>query len=131
MAEMKMLLTAILLSALLASGSSPSMQKHLQEHLTLLTRLFVRIDRNSDNFLDRQELLEIATEMDTLHLEDNVQQEFDSLDHDLDSLVSVEECVHNYFDKNISERDVERIEKGNFSNSQTDFWIKRSIRKFR
>ena len=131
MAHSFIILGIILLSVLLADGSSPSMQKHLQEHLKLLTRMFIRIDRDSDNFLDRNELLVVASEMDTLHLEDNVEQEFDSLDHDLDNLVSIEESVYNYFDKNITEGDIHRIEDGVYSKTQTEFWIKRSIRKFR
>ena len=132
MTRMRLLVViTLLLSVPLANGSNPTMQKHLQEHLKLLTRMFERIDRNSDNFLERNELLEVAAEMETLHLEDNVEQEFESLDHDLDNQVSVEECVYNYFDKNVTERDIKRVEEGSFSNSQTDFWMKRNIRKFR
>ena len=110
-----------------------NMQAHLQEHLMLLTRLFNRIDNNNDNFLDKNELLAVASRMDSLHLEDNVEREFDSLDHDADDLVSIEECMHNHFDKKVTPQDIERIEteERKYTKSETEFWMLRSIRKFR
>ena len=99
----------------------------------LLTRLFNRIDSNNDNFLDKNELLAVASRMDSLHLEDNVEREFDSLDHDADDLVSIEECMHNHFDKKVTPQDIERIEieERKYTKSETEFWMLRSIRKFR
>ena len=99
----------------------------------LLTKLFNRIDSNNDNFMDKNELLVVASQMDTLHLEDSVEHEFDSLDHDADDLISIEECMQNHFDRKVTPQDIQRIEveERKYTKSETEFWMQRSIRKFR
>ncbi|KAI6662014.1 hypothetical protein LOD99_9601 [Oopsacas minuta] len=112
-------------------GRSSNMQAHLQEHKMLLNRLFKKIDTNNDNFLDKAELLRVANHMDTLQLQDNVEHEFDSLDHNMDDLISIDECIHNHFDRKLTEEDAERILNGKYTKSETEFWIQRTIGKFR
>ena len=126
-------LACLLLSVCCASVSCAhrAMEEHLRAHIKQLEMVFEKIDANKDNFLDREEMIAVAGEMDRLHLSDDVEHEFLSLDHDGDKLVSVEECMFNHFDKNVTGEEVKSIENGKFSKEDSEFWMKRSIKKFR